>query len=558
VNWNLACPDWKERLRAGRSLVPDLPLDQAEADRAVGIFNKLRLADVPGTPTMAEAGGDWFRDIVRAMFGCVDRATMMRAIVELMLLVPKKNNKTTGGALLMLTALVMNQRPRAPFALMAPVQDTADEAFAAAEGAIALDPVLEKLFHVRSHLKTIVHRETKADLQIMTFDPDVLTGKKFVGTLIDELHVIAKNAKAAKALRQVRGGMVPFPEAFLAFITTMPDDTPSGVMKTELAKARNIRDGKGEGKMLPVLYEFPREMQQDKAVWTDPLNWPMVNPNLGRSVTVQKLIELYEDAAPKGEEEVRGWASQHLNIEIGLGLMSDRWAGADFWEAAEIVLTLDELLERCEVAVVGGDGGGLDDLLGQAVVGRERGTGRWLAWFHAWAHKIALERRKEIAPRLLDFEAEGTLTIVARPGQDVQEFADNVCKVRASGRLPEKQGIGVDAAGIGDIVDELASRDFDVQRDIVAVSQGWRLNGAIKTTERKLAGGELLVAKSALMPWCVGNAKIEDKGNAVSITKQTSGKAKIDPLMALYDAVSLMALNPVAKAGRSFWETETA
>lgn len=555
MSWDLSCPDWKERLRTGRSLVPDLPLDEAEAARAVAIFNKLRLADVPGTPTMGEAGGEWFRDIVRAMFGCVDRQTMIRAIVELLLLVPKKNNKTTGGALLMLTALVMNQRPRAPFALMAPVQDTADEAFAAAEGAIALDPVLKKLFHVRSHLKTIVHRETKADLQIMTFDPDVLTGKKFVGTLIDELHVIAKNAKAAKALRQVRGGMVPFPEAFLAFITTMPDDTPTGVMKAELTKARDIRDGKAQGKMLPVLYEFPREMQQDKAVWTDPTNWPMVNPNLGRSVTVQKLIELYEDAAPKGEDEVRGWASQHLNIEIGLGLMSDRWAGADFWQDAEIVLTLEELLARCEVAVVGGDGGGLDDLLGQAVVGRERETGRWLAWFHAWAHKIALERRKEIAPRLLDFQQEGTLTIVERPGQDVEEFADNVCKVRDAGLLPEQRGIGVDAAGIGDIVDELAARDFEVEKDIVAVSQGWRLNGAIKTTERKLAGGELLVAKSGLMPWCVGNAKIEDKGNAVSITKQISGKAKIDPLMALFDAVSLMALNPVARAGRSFWET---
>jgi phage terminase large subunit-like protein len=78
------------------------------------------------------------------------------------------------------------------------------------------------------------------------------------------------------------------------------------------------------------------------------------------------------------------------------------------------------------------------------------------------------------------------------------------------------------------------------------VSQGWRLNGAIKTTERKLAGGELLVAASGLMPWCVGNARIEDKGNAISITKQASGKAKIDPLMALFDAVSLMALNPAA------------
>jgi phage terminase large subunit-like protein len=45
----------------------------------------------------------------------------------------------------------------------------------------------------------------------MTFDPEMLTGKKFAGALIDELHVIAKNSKASKAIRQIRGGMVPFP-----------------------------------------------------------------------------------------------------------------------------------------------------------------------------------------------------------------------------------------------------------------------------------------------------------------------------------------------------------
>lgn len=549
--WDLSCTDWWQRLRSGRSLVPDLPLTE-DGDRAVRIFNKLRLADVPGTPTMEEAGGEWFRDIVRAMFGCIDPATRQRMVRELFALVPKKNSKTTDGALLMVTALLMNRRPRASFVMTAPVQDVAQLAFDAAAGAIELDEVLAKKFHVRHHLKTILHRETKAELEIMTFDPAVLTGQKISGgALIDELHVCAKMTKAPKAMRQIRGGMLPFPESFLAFITTQSDEPPVGVFAEELEKARQIRDGKREGAMLPVLFEFPREVQESRdRQWEDPALWSMVTPNLGKSITLDRLKADHADAKATSEAEVRVWASQHLNVQIGLALASAGWAGAEFWErCGDPTLTLEELIERSEVAVIGIDGGGLDDLLGLAVIGRERNTRRWLHWSHAWAHEIVLERRKELEPKLRDLERAGDLSIVASPGEDVEQLADIVCQVRDAGLLPEKHAIGVDAAGIGAIVDEITSPERGITLDqVIAVSQGWKLNGAIKTAERALAGGDMTHGAQPLMAWAAGNAKVVPVGNAVTITKQASGSAKIDPLMATFNAVTLMALNPEAVA----------
>ena len=551
MSWDLSCPDWWRRLQQGKSLVPDLPLWTAEGERAVRIFNKLRLADVPGTPTMEEAGGEWFRDIVRAMFGSVDPVTRQRMIRELFALVPKKNSKTTDGALLMVTALLMNQRPRASFVMTAPVQDVAQLAFDAAAGAIDLDGVLSRKFHVRHHLKTILHRETKAELEIMTFDPSVLTGQKISGgALIDELHVCAKMAKAPKALRQIRGGMLPFPESFLAFITTQSDDPPVGVFAEELTKARDIRDGKREGAMLPVLYEFPREVQgSPDRKWEQPALWPLVTPNLGKSITVERLIADHADAKATSESELRIWASQHLNVQIGVALAAAGWAGAEFWERrGDPLLTLDALLARSEVVVVGVDGGGLDDLLGLAVVGREKGSRKWLHWAHAWAHEIVLERRQELEPKLRDLEREGDLTIVGLPGQDVIELADYVQKINEAGLLPDKHAIGVDPAGIGAVVDELTLDERGIDMDqIIAVSQGWKLNGAIKTTERAVAGGDFVHGAQSLMAWAVGNAKVVPVGNAVTITKQAAGSAKIDPLMATFNAVTLMALNPVGK-----------
>lgn len=546
MSWNLSCPGWEEKLFKGKSLLPpNLPLNKKNADRAEAVFGRLRLADVPGTPYMAEAAGQWFIDIVRVMFGALDAASRARMIRELFLLVPKKNSKTTNGALLMLTALLLNMRPRAPLIMTAPVHDVADIAFSAAAGAIALDPVLSQKLQVRDHLKTIVHRQSGAELQIMTFDPATLTGQKCAAVLIDELHVVAKMHKAPSAIRQLRGGTLSFPEAFIAFITTQSEEAPSGVFRAELLKARAIRDGRQKGAMLPVLYEFPQQFQKgDKknpAPWRDPKNWKFVTPNDGRSITVTRLMEEFDTAQSTGEEELRAWASQHLNVEIGLALLSDRWAGADFWEQqARPAFTLDEFIARCEVITAGIDGGGLDDLLGLCFVGRDKLTREWWAWAHAWAHPIVLERRKEESGRLLDFAKADELTIVQEVKDDVLEVASIVAHVAASGKLDK---IGVDPAGIGSILDALVGEGI-AQDKVIGIPQGWKMTAAIKTTERKLAEGALVHGGQALMAWCVGNAKVEPKGNAVIITKQAAGVAKIDPLLAMFNAVSLMALNP--------------
>ncbi len=455
----------------------------------------------------------------------------------------------------MLVSLLINKRPRAEFLLVAATQHIAETAFSQIEGAIEADEVLKAMLHVQPHLKKVTHRRTRAKLQIKSFDTKVVTGVKPAGVLVDELHILGEVADADRVIGQLRGGLVSQPEGFLVFITTQSERPPAGVFRNELNKARAIRDGRAGGGMLPVLYEFPERLVEPASGgeiprWYDTSYWPMVTPNRGRSISVERLAADFEEAKLSGEEEIRRWASQHLNIEIGLALRSDRWVGADFWERrAEPGLTLEALIARCEVAVVGADGGGLDDLFGLAVIGREKKTRRWLTWNHAWIHRSALDRRKSEAPRYLDFEREGTLTIFDDVNQDVREIVDVIETILGAGLLPEKNAIGVDQAGISDLIDELELREIETgEGRVIGISQGWKLTSSIKTAERRLADGEMVHGGTTLMAYAVGNAKVEARGNAIVITKQAAGTAKIDPLMATFDAVALMALNPEATA----------
>lgn len=558
-SWSTACLDWQERIVARQSLIPFAPLFPDQAQEALDVFGELTMVDATGSPLMKETVRPWVTEFVASIFGAYEPETGRRHINEFLLLISKKNGKSTIAAGIMLTALILNWRPSGEFIILAPTKEIADNSWKPIRDMVKADEELDDLIHVQDHIRTATHRKTGAILKVVAADSDTVSGKKAIGVFIDELWVFGSRANAAAMIREATGGLASRPEGFIIYATTQSDDPPAGIFKSKLDYARKVRDGKIVAKkFLPVLYEFPDAMLE-AGDHKKLENAYVTNPNWGLSVDIEFIEEKYSQAQIDGEAEVRGFLAKHMNVEIGLKLASDRWAGADFWEAcANPQLTKEELLRRSEVVVAGIDGGGLDDLLGLTLLGRCSETRRWLSWSHAWAHKIVLERRKEIAPRLLDFEKDGDLTFVDKPGQDVKAVADIICEVIDLGLMPEEKGIGVDAAGIGDIVEELCSEARGepevMQKRLSAVSQGWRLNSSIKTTERRCAGGELEHTGCALMNWCVGNAKTVPAGNAVTITKQVSGTAKIDPLMSLFDAATLMALNPVAAGGRSFWE----
>ncbi|MFE1574219.1 terminase large subunit [Comamonas odontotermitis] len=548
--WSTSCPDWADRLRNGESIIPP-PIFPDEAEAGLEVLRELRIVDAPGSPRIADASGQWVFDLAASIFGAYDANSGRRLIKEWFVMLPKKNFKSGLAASIMLTMLIRNWRQSAEFTILAPTLEVASNSFGPAKDMVHFrdddegESELSDLIQVQTHVRTLTHREKNATLKVIAADANTAAGKKSVGVLVEELWLFGKQAKAKDMLREATGGLASRPEGFVIYITTQSDEPPEGVFKEKLDYARKVRDGEIlDPNFVPVLFEHPPELVATKEHMLLE-NLPMVNPNLGYSVDREYLEREYRKAESEGETSLKGFLAKYGNVEVGMNLRSDRWTGADFWEQnGDRSVTLDRIKRECEVVTVGIDGGGLDDLLGFAVEGRLTGQQSCLLWNRAWIHPIGIERRKSEEAKYRDFVKDGDLVIVERPRQDVEEVAKLCKEIYDAGLLAK---IGLDPERTHKVV-FTALVDAGIPEElIIGISQGWKLTGAIAVAELALKDGELTHADAPLMAWSVGNAKVEPRGNAQLITKQASGSAKIDPLMATLNAVTLMATNPEAK-----------
>lgn len=551
MEWSTACPDWEKRIVNRESLIPFKPLFPEQAKRALDIFKSLKMVDVLGQPTFGEACAPWVFDFVAAIFGAYDENTGKQLINEFFLLISKKNGKSTIAAAIMITALILNMRHSAELLILAPTKEVADNSYKPASDIVKASPELSRFLKTSDHIREIKHLNTNATLKVVAAENDTVTGKKASFVLIDELWLFGKKEKADNMLKEATGGLVSRPEGFVIYLSTHSDNPPAGVFKKKLEEFRNIRDGVVvNNRALGVLYEFPKRFLQNED-YLNPDNFYITNPSLGYSVDAEDLLsKLNKETDEQGR---RVFLAKHLNVEIGQAQRGDRWVGTEFWQRqTDETLTYDSLMERSEVVVVGIDGGGLDDLYGLSLIGRDKQTKHWLSWSHAWAHESVLQRRKSIATVLLDFESDGDLTIVNDSLNDISQIIEIIEDVKVRGLLA---CVAVDPAGLGELIENLAELDITPEnKQLIGVPQGFGMMNAIKTTERKVAGGTFWHSKSAMMDWCVANLKIEPTATAIRATKQNAGDAKIDPAMAMFDAATVMSRNPAAP-GTSIYET---
>lgn len=537
-NWSTCLEDWQSKIVNEESLIPCPPLNKQVADIAVKIFKSLILVDFY-KKTLGEVCKQWVFDFVAVIFGAYDPIERERYIKEFFLLIAKKNSKSTIASGIMLTAIILNERHSAQFVIVSPTKETSESSFRPVADMIKADPKLLKMFNVADHGKTITHLGTKATLKVLAFDANTLTGLKATGILVDEIHLLGNKPQADTILREAMGGMLSRPEGFCIYLTTQSSGTPNGIFKQKLEYARAVRDGKViNNQFLPVLYEYPEAMLLDES-YLDPKNWYIPNPNYDASLKIKDLVRQYEQIKDI-RESLQDFLSKHLNVQQTMNLKANNWElFTDLLPRSEIDLSLEELIEQSEVISIGFDGARVYDLAGLTVTGRIKNTTEYLTWSHGWLNRVAIDKNKRSATKLLELEALKEITIVDQEAQQFTEITALIKMIDQSGKLYQ---IGVDAAGLGNFKTDLEEAGVDINK-IIPIRQGIQLQNYITAVEQLLFKGSIKFARQELIRWQASNTRLISKFNAVMISKEDSTD-KIDNIISMLNSIAIMVTNP--------------
>jgi phage terminase large subunit-like protein len=498
-------------------------------------MSRLKITQGPlAGKTLGECAPRWQEKFVRSLYGNTG-SDGRRLCDEVFLLVGKKSGKSTLTGMLAVAHTLCFPEQRGAGVLLADTREQARLVFDSMAATVRADPFLAKQFHVRDYKHEVEHRPTGTVVKAIASELASTVGTQPSFYVCDELHLLGLRPKGAHLVRQLSSGAAVRANPLGVYITTAPVDVASGIYQSMLNRARRVTAGEAPGdRLFPVLFELPPDVDPDDPKW-----WWHANPSMGTTFSLAWLKREHgiaqQDPDPSA---LTHFYSQHLNLAAGETLGIDRWLPLAAWDRCKAPgITLDTLVSQCEDRLwLSIDAGGRDDPTCLGVLG-ETEDSSLLWWAHQWLHTDGYERRRAAVP-LDDFVQAGDLTLVSEDNGDLaalQAMADTL--------RPHVVAVGVDPYGLREVVRDLESKGVTVH----GIPQGWRMTPFIHEAARAVHGGKLQQYGGPLMRWNIENCRLEERGEAVALTKPSGasvGSKKIDGAVALVMALAAHAETP--------------
>ena len=508
--------------------IPEIPDTRGDGARMWRVMSQLKITQGKlAGKTLGEVAPPWQEKMIRTLYGATDGAGI-RTFDELFLYIAKKNGKSSFIGMLLVAHALAFREERGLCIVLAATKEQAGIVYESMASTIEADPHLMQHFKIRRYKGDIVHTETNTVLKSISCELSSTVGQIPSLYVVDEVHLIGSIAKGAAMVRQLSSGASVRPNPMGIYITTAPVGKSAGIFNSTYNRAVRIQEGKAPNdRMLPILFEMPDEDEFDVE---DPKNWWMSNPSVGTTFPQEWLEREFEIAKSDPDPStLMNFYSQHLNIHAEDKFGVTNWIPVDVWDKfADVSVALENIIALSKIIYVSVDLGYRDDPSAVAVMGERviDGEVRYAIWSQQYLHQDGYMKRREHVP-YDDFVKSGELVVSDRDNNDVMEMLKLVFELHDTGKLA---AVGVDPMGLTEFAATLEARKIAV----IGIKQGYQMNPSLISFERNLYGGKIVHGGKPMLRWNVGNGQLQERGQAMALTKPSDmkgGSQKIDGLV---------------------------
>lgn len=282
------------KYKPSKYMLPTSHYDKEKADKAVLFFNQLShtIGEWEGQPfTLME----WQEQIVRDVFGIVDKKTGYRQFRQVYIEIGKKNGKTELDAGLALKLLCADGEPAAEIYGCAADRQQASICYNVAAKMVKLHPLLSKKIKLLESQKRMIYKPNGSFYQVLSSEAYSKHGFNVHGLIFDELHAMP-DRKLFDVMTKGSGDARRQPLFF--FTTTAGTDTQS-ICYQQHQKAKDILEGrKIDPRFYPVIYAADAEDD-----WTKEETWRKANPSIDVTFKLETVREACEQAQQNPTDE---------------------------------------------------------------------------------------------------------------------------------------------------------------------------------------------------------------------------------------------------------------
>jgi phage terminase large subunit-like protein len=493
--------------------------DQQRANEHIEFLQLLRLTgDFYGKPFELLP---WQREIIANVYGTLTddgRRQYKYAYLEL----PKKNGKTELIAGMAIDHC-LNDGPSAQIYCCAAEREQASLVYVAAKQKIEQDEYLESVFRVVDSKKEIHNIETGTFIKVLSAEAYSKHGLNPTVIIFDELHALQK-----RDLWDVMtfGSGAARKEQLIWIITTAGDDPDRKSVGWEQHEyARKVRDAEIiDPSWYVKIYGYEGDDIYDEA------NWYAANPSLGITINIEN-VRAEALAAQNSESAERLFRWLRLNQWIATKRIG--WLPVTLWDKTEAEWTRDSL--RGRECYMGIDLSSTTDLTATALLFPPRGDEPWRFVLDAWIPDANM-REREDRDHVPFAEWVRNGFVRATPGECV-DYSILAAHIERTMREYEVLYLCADKWRIEHLAafmsDEIASSK------IITIPQNIEnLSPAMKELERLMYAGEIEHEHNPCGRWAFGNVRVAMDGNENIKPHKGRSIDRIDPIMALIDAMA--------------------